>query len=97
MSDLVSVKIKGTVATQRYGTLVSGDILRTDAAYAKHLVEDCSAGSYVEAVTVNAEKVTKTRAKKPAKTTEEPLATEPVVEATEEALAETAQADTPAE
>lgn len=94
MSELVSVKIKGTVATQRYGTLVSGDILRTDAAYAKHLVEDCSAGSYVEAVTVNAEKAPKARAKKaPA----EPVAAAPVVETTEGSPAEITQPDTPAE
>lgn len=50
--DLVQVKIRGTVVTARYGTLVSGDLLRTDAAFAKHLVEDCGAGEYVTAATV---------------------------------------------
>lgn len=49
MSELVSVKIKGIVATVRYGTLESGDILRTDAAFAKHLVEDCCAAEYCTA------------------------------------------------
>ena len=92
MSELVSVKIKGTVATQRYGTLVSGDILRTDAAYAKHLVEDCSAGSYVEAVAVNAEKPAKKAGKKSTKADVAPA------ESTEETTSESAAlSDTPAE
>lgn len=47
MSELVQVKIKGTVVTSRYGTLSSGDILRTDAEFAKHLVDDCGAADYV--------------------------------------------------
>lgn len=47
MPELVQVKIKGTVITSRYGTLSSGDILRTDADFAKHLVEECGAGDYV--------------------------------------------------
>lgn len=46
MSELVQVKIKGIVSTVKYGTLESGDILRTDAAFAKHLVEDCFAAEY---------------------------------------------------
>ena len=46
--ELVQVKIKGTVVTSRYGTLASGDVLRTDAAFAKHLVEECQAGEYVQ-------------------------------------------------
>ncbi|WP_041742289.1 hypothetical protein [Collimonas fungivorans] len=45
--DLVQLKIIGLVITHRYGTLSSGDILRTDAAYAKHLVEDCGAAEYI--------------------------------------------------
>lgn len=45
--DLVQVKIKGTVMTNRYGTLTSGDILRTDKAYAAHLVDECGAATYV--------------------------------------------------
>lgn len=47
MDELVQIKIRGIVTTSRYGTLVSGDILRTDAAFAKHLVEECKAGEYV--------------------------------------------------
>lgn len=49
MSALVQVRIKGTVVTQRYGTLSSGDILRTDAEFAKHLVDDCAAAEYLNA------------------------------------------------
>lgn len=56
MSELVSVKIKGIVATVRYGTLESGDILRTDAAFAKHLVEDCGAAEYCTAAAAAEEK-----------------------------------------
>lgn len=44
--ELVTVKIRGTVVTARYGTLTAGDVLRTDANYARHLVEDCNAASY---------------------------------------------------
>lgn len=47
--DLVEVKIKGTVVTSRYGSLEAGDILRTDAEFARHLVEDCAAADYVKA------------------------------------------------
>lgn len=50
MTELVQVRIKGTVVTQRYGTLSSGDVLRTDAEFAKHLVEDCSAAEYLDKV-----------------------------------------------
>lgn len=45
----VEVKIHGIVSTQRYGTLESGNILRTDPEYARFLVEDCQAGEYVTA------------------------------------------------
>jgi hypothetical protein len=45
--ELVTVKIKGSVITSRYGALSTGDLLRTDAAFAKHLVEDCAAADYV--------------------------------------------------
>jgi hypothetical protein len=47
MAELVRVKITATVITSRYGALGPGDFLRTDAAYAKHLVEECSAAKYV--------------------------------------------------
>lgn len=47
MAELVEVKIRCTVVTSQYGTLESGDILRTNAEFAKHLVEQCAAGDYV--------------------------------------------------
>lgn len=47
--ELVEVEILGQVITAQYGTLSTGDILRTDAAFAKHLVDDCSAAKYVGA------------------------------------------------
>lgn len=47
--ELVSVKIRGTVVTARYGTLTAGDVLRTDADYARHLVDDCKAATYADA------------------------------------------------
>jgi hypothetical protein len=49
--ELVTIKIKGLVVTSRYGALQSGDLLRTDAAFARHLVEDCAAAEYVTAPT----------------------------------------------
>ncbi len=45
---IVEVKIKCIVATSRYGTLESGDRLRTDREFALHLVEDCRAAEYIE-------------------------------------------------
>jgi hypothetical protein len=49
MSDqLVQIKITSLVSTSRYGSLSPGDKLWTDAAYAKHLVEECGAGKYVD-------------------------------------------------
>lgn len=47
--ELVRVRIKGSVVSERYGALKSGDIVTTDAAYAKHLVHDCGAGEYMDA------------------------------------------------
>lgn len=46
--ELVEVKILTMVITSRYGTLDRGDILRTDAAYAKHLIEECHAAEYAQ-------------------------------------------------
>lgn len=46
--ELVEVEIIGMVITARYGTLNTGAILRTDAAFAKHLVDDCSAAKYTK-------------------------------------------------
>lgn len=62
--ELIQVKIKGTVVTQRYGTLTSGDLLRTDAEFAKHLVEDCGAAEYMQPVTNGEADQKSTRAKK---------------------------------
>ncbi len=47
--QLVEVKITSTVVTAPYGTLMPGTILRTSAAYAKHLVEEASAAKYITA------------------------------------------------
>lgn len=44
--EQVEVEITGMVITQRYGTLNTGDIIRTDAAFAKHLVEDAQGAKY---------------------------------------------------
>ena len=49
MKQQVQVKIKGIVSTQRYGTLESGDVLRTDEDFARFLVEDCQAADYLDA------------------------------------------------
>ena len=53
--ELVQVRITSTVITQHYGTLMPGTILRTSAAYAKHLVEEASAAKYISPVAVAAE------------------------------------------
>ena len=45
--QLVEVKITSTVVTAPYGTLMPGTILRTSPAYAKHLVEEAFAASYI--------------------------------------------------
>lgn len=46
--ELVEVKIAGQVITAQYGTLNTGDILRTNAEFARHLVADCGAAEYVK-------------------------------------------------
>lgn len=46
--EQVEVEITSTAVTQMYGTLAPGDILRTDAAFAKHLVEDAQAAKYTK-------------------------------------------------
>lgn len=53
--QLVEVKITSTVVTAPYGTLTSGTILRTSPAYAKHLVEEAFAASYITTQTEIAE------------------------------------------
>ena len=49
---MVEVEILGCVMTAQYGTLKTGDILRTNEAFAAHLVNDCSAAKYVQSVEV---------------------------------------------
>lgn len=61
MQELREVEITGIVITARYGTLSSGTILRCDAAYARHLVEDAGAARYVKTETA----IPKTPATKP--------------------------------
>lgn len=48
-NDLVLVKITGFVRSSRYGDLETGDFLRIDKAFAKHLVEEAKAARYVMA------------------------------------------------
>ena len=50
--EQIEVEILGQVITTRYGTLNTGDILRTDADFAKHLVDDCNAAKYTTAKAV---------------------------------------------
>jgi hypothetical protein len=45
---MVDVEILGQVITHQYGTLNTGDVLRTSAEFAKHLVEDCGAAKYCQ-------------------------------------------------
>lgn len=47
--DQVEVEITGMAITARYGTLGTGDILRTDAAFAAHLVDECLVARYATA------------------------------------------------
>lgn len=48
MPEQVRVRIMRTAMTAQYGTLNAGDVLRTSAEFAKHLVEDCKAAEYFE-------------------------------------------------
>lgn len=45
---LAKVKITNTVVTAQYGTLSSGDVLRTTPEFAKHLVGQCKAAVYLK-------------------------------------------------
>jgi hypothetical protein len=45
----VEVEILVQTITAQYGVLSQGDILRTSAEFAAHLVDDCGAAKYVEA------------------------------------------------
>lgn len=46
---MIEVEILGIVVTHQYGTLNTGDVLRTDPEFARHLVEDCGAAKYRDA------------------------------------------------
>lgn len=65
--ELVKVKIIKTVITARYGALSPGDILNTDVAFAKHLVDDCGAARFEAGIaaesTAEPEKPRKARTK----------------------------------
>jgi len=56
--EQVEVEILGQVITHQYGVLNTGDVLRTDAAFAKHLVDDCGAAKYRAAPAAAAAEVT---------------------------------------
>lgn len=47
--ELVEVEILTQTITAQYGVLSQGDILRTSAAFARHLVKDAFAAKYVHA------------------------------------------------
>jgi hypothetical protein len=44
--EQIEVEIIGQAITAQYGTLNTGDILRTSPEFAKHLVDDCGAAKY---------------------------------------------------
>lgn len=67
--ELVRVKITATVITQRYGTLGPGDMLNTDLAFAKHLVDDCRAAKFVDSA---AAKTDEPQTRKPANKAKKP-------------------------
>jgi len=62
--ELVSVTITAQAITSRYGTLMPGDVLRTDAAYARHLVEECGAARFDQAAKTEDAPAKKARAPK---------------------------------
>lgn len=47
--EQVEVEILSQTITSQYGVLSAGHILRTDAAFAAHLVDDCMAAKYTKA------------------------------------------------
>ena len=68
--QLTQLRITRTVVTSRYGALAPGDMLRTDAAFARHLVEDCAAAKYIHPAahpTPAAQEPTQAPARKPRK------------------------------
>lgn len=47
--EQIEVEILGLTITHQYGVLNTGDILRTNAEFARHLVEDACAAKYTQA------------------------------------------------
>lgn len=47
--EQVEVEILSQTITSQYGVLSAGAILRTDAKFAAHLVDDCMAAKYTKA------------------------------------------------
>jgi hypothetical protein len=70
--ELVTVTITGQAITARYGTLNTGDVLRTDPAFAKHLVEDCCAAVYAQSPAPEAAPAKTGKARKPRTTSAPP-------------------------
>lgn len=62
--ELVEVEILGQVITAQYGTLNTGDILRTNAEFARHLVDDCNAAKYTPAPSIEPAPVKESKLKK---------------------------------
>ena len=75
--EQVEVEITGMVITQRYGTLNTGDILRTDAAFAKHLVEEACGAKYTKAKPAPTGETPATRTPRAARTAPNKKAPEP--------------------
>lgn len=50
--NLVQISITRTIVTERYGALGKDDLLRTDAAFARFLVEDVAAARYITPKTI---------------------------------------------
>lgn len=61
--EQVQIEILTQTITAQYGTLEAGVTLRTTAAFAKHLVEDCMAAKYARPLS---EKPTAAKAEGPA-------------------------------
>jgi hypothetical protein len=79
--ELVKVKMIAQAITARYGTLSVGDTLRTDMAFAKHLVEDCKAAEFevapaAEEIAPQAVGLSETEIKREIETAVEPVTTE---------------------
>lgn len=63
----VEVEILGQVITSQYGTLNTGDVVRTSPEFAKHLVEDCAAAKYRNAPSDDVKPPPKSQSRTPGK------------------------------